>query len=121
MNVQLEFSMTEAARILAEHMGAESAESWSFSVADGEPVIRICAIERPPSFPEHAPRSSPDYAAAMWAGIEKSEVIREVLAAVEQKRAEGREAALRAAERQLQPLGTFAVGVIMAALREVTR
>ncbi|HEF4742831.1 TPA: hypothetical protein SAO08_002676 [Burkholderia multivorans] len=137
MNVQLELSMTEAVQILAKHMGAENVQSWSFSANGGEPVIRMCAFDAPPAFAEHDPYSDvmgwcarnlaadnelrrcsrPDFASAMWAGVRKAELLRQ---AMDDKRRE-RDDRLRAAEARLKPLGPFAAGHILAAIREVAR
>ncbi|MCA8266448.1 hypothetical protein [Burkholderia vietnamiensis] len=127
----------ETARHIASELPSIIAKHWRphlWAVGD----VRFALEDPPVEFPEHAPRSaamdwcarelarsrrppSPDYGSAMWAGIRKSELVSDVLTAVEQKRAEERDTRLRAAERHLQPLGVFAVGAIMAAIREVAR
>jgi hypothetical protein len=130
MRIVRRFTLHEVMDILAQHMGGAYLRSYSFDCQRG--MVAVVEVECE-TYPEHAPRSAamdwcareatrskpatPNYGAAMWAGIRKAELLRQ---AMDDERRE-REARLRAAEHHLKPLGSFAAGNILAALREVAR
>ncbi|WP_261541727.1 hypothetical protein [Burkholderia multivorans] len=134
MRIVRKFTLHEVMDILAQHMGGGDLRRYKVNLSMG--TVDVVEVECE-TYPEHDPYSDvmgwcarnlaadnelrrcsrPNFAAAMWAGVRKAELLRQ---AMDDKRRE-RDDRLRAAEARLKPLGPFAAGHILAAIREVAR